>query len=117
MKTAVGCDIEDITRFENKRDAFLHKIYTDGELAYCLSKKRPAKHLAVRFCAKEAVVKALSSLGMEGVFYADVDVMRAQNGVPSVRLTKDVGKNISFSLSLSHSKTTAMAVVFAVIDE
>jgi phosphopantetheine--protein transferase-like protein len=116
MKTAVGCDIEDISRFEDRPDAFLRKIYTAGELAYCLSKKRPAKHLAARFCAKEAVVKALCALGIEGVFYADVDILRAENGVPSVRLTKDVGVSVVFSLSLSHSKTTAMATVLATIN-
>ena len=115
MITAVGCDVEEISRFENKKDAFLKRIYTPAELDYCLSKKFPAKHLAVRYCAKEAVVKALFSLGIKNVFYADIDVVRAENGVPSIKLLKNIETNIDFSVSLSHSKTTAMAVVFACI--
>ena len=59
----IGIDIEDINRFKKyslKKDLdFLKTIYSENELEYCFSKKSPAKHLAVRFCAKEAFIKAL----------------------------------------------------------
>ena len=61
----IGCDIEDVSRFRNRikdrSDKFLDKIFTKEEQVYCNSKSDPAIHYAGRFCAKEAVVKAVKS--------------------------------------------------------
>ena len=60
----IGVDIEDISRFNNKTlendSVFLEKIFTQNELEYCYKQKNYASSLAARFCAKEAVIKALS---------------------------------------------------------
>ena len=48
---SVGVDIEDISRFENKSNAFLEKIFTKNELEYCLSQKKYQEKLCARFCA------------------------------------------------------------------
>ena len=61
-----GIDIEDISRFEGKTLEtdlkFLSRIFTQNELNYCFSFGNPAPHLAARYCAKEATVKALSNI-------------------------------------------------------
>ena len=60
----IGVDIEDISRFTGKpfpeNKGFYERIFTKKEIEYCLQKANPYQHFAARFCAKEAVIKALS---------------------------------------------------------
>src|SRR5574344_1181766 len=107
----IGVDIEDISRFENKSKEFLDRIYTEKEQAYCLSKTLPAKHLAVRFCAKEAVIKALTPLGIKIAEYKKIEIIHDANKCPQVNLLKKINKNLEFQISLSHDKTKAIAFV------
>ena len=60
--------LEDNKTIENDFH-FLNKIYTENELDYCFSNAQPARHLAARFCAKEAVVKALSNILNKNLSY------------------------------------------------
>ena len=110
---AIGVDIEDIKRFENKSQAFLDRIYTKGEQAYCMSKKLPAKHLAVRFCAKEAVIKALSGLNMEHPPLNQIEIFHNENQVPQIKLLNKSDNKLTFQVSLSHDRTKAIAFVEA----
>lgn len=58
----VGLDLLEVERMEAalaRRPGLATKLFTDGERAYAASRARPAQHLAARFCAKEAVSKAL----------------------------------------------------------
>jgi len=107
----IGIDIEDICRFENKSSAFLNKVYTQTELDYCLSKKNPAPHLAARFCAKEAAIKALSSIGVFNVYFKDIEIYHSQEGFPKVKFLTDLTSNIEANVSLSHDRTKAIAIV------
>ena len=107
----IGIDIEDICRFENKSSAFLNKVYTQTELDYCLSKKNPAPHLAARFCAKEAAIKALYGIGISKVYFKDIEIFHSQNGHPKIRFLTELAKNIEANVSLSHDKTKAIAIV------
>lgn len=113
---SIGTDIEKIERFEkyasDKNAPLVRRIFTEGEIEYCYSFKNPAQHLAVRFCAKEAVYKALSVLGIDGVDYCDIEVVRNFDGVPSIKLLKE--KNVDFRLSLSHGSGSAVASVIAI---
>ena len=110
---SIGVDIEEIERFNNKsldKDKhFFDKIFTKKELDYCFSKKNYAQHLAARFCAKEAVVKALTGLGIVDVFYNEIEVTNKENGMPVASIEKY--PNIQIKVSLSHNKTTAVAYV------
>ena len=116
---SVGIDIEDIKRFDkysvDKKNRFLEKIFTKSEIDYCFSYKTPSKHLAARYCAKEACVKALTKLGIKDVYYNQIEVYRDNFGGVSIRL---IGKKkytkIQLQVSLSHSKDTAAANVLAV---
>jgi holo-[acyl-carrier protein] synthase len=127
MKIVTGIDICEINRISEALDKygkrFLEKTYTEEEIAYCLSRPRlSAQRLAVRFAAKEAVSKALG-VGMnrlgwnKGINWKDVEVLRDENGAVSIRLfnrAKELEKQLGvdeWSVSVSHSKTDAIAYV------
>jgi len=114
-KFGIGVDIESIDRFaglERTQDgSFLNKLFTRNELEYCYSKRMPAPHLAVRFAAKEAVIKALYSLGRPGSNYVDVEISNNEDGVPEVKLVKPGFNDLRIKLSLSHCADKAIAFV------
>jgi len=114
---AVGVDIIEIDRIEQAtitlREAFLKRVYTQAELE--LSDNQPPS-LAVRFAAKEAVMKALGT-GVRGVGWRDIEILDNDRGAPFIQLhgkARDKAKEIGlsqFSVSLSHSKQYAVAMV------
>ena len=61
----IGIDATDIPRVAEMLarygDRFLRRVFTDGEIAYCTRHRNPAPHLAGRFAAKEAAMKALGT--------------------------------------------------------
>lgn len=108
---AVGIDIEDIKRFENKSQKFLDRVYTKNEQEYCLSKSLPAKHFAVRFCAKEALIKALNALNLPHPDLNMIEVSHKDNGCPQIKLLNNSDNKLTFEVSLSHDRTKAIAFV------
>ena len=110
---SIGTDIEEIERFKNKSrendSHFLSKIFTEKELDYCFKDKQSAQHLCVRFCAKEAVVKALSNFNITDVYYSDIEILNHENGSPYCTIFKY--PKIQVKVSLSHSKIYATATV------
>lgn len=109
----IGVDIEGIDRFRNKdpdKDSiFLNKIFTPKELDYCYSKKNYAQHLCARFCAKEAVIKALSSFETNYIEYNRIEVLNHENGMPYITI-RDYDA-IEIKVTLSHTKDYAVAFV------
>lgn len=118
----LGVDIVEIERMANilsRRSDFASKVFSADERAYCDSRSNPAAHYAVRFAAKEAVVKALGTGFSEGIGVRDIEVQRARNGRPSVVLT-GAAANIAermgvldMALSMSYTKTDAVACALA----
>lgn len=116
----VGIDLVDLevaeTMLERWGDRLLKRVLTDGERAYVTSFPRPAKHLAVRLAAKEAVYKALQPLpGARKVSWRDIEVVRQTDGRPTVCLHGAAAElaeagAIRINVSLSHSGGTAGAV-------
>ena len=85
----LGVDIEEIERFrkyDTQNNPFVLRIFTKNEIEYCFSKKNYEAHLAARYCAKEACLKAVCSFGYEAVSYADFEIYHARNGAPEVRI-------------------------------
>ena len=83
----VGIDLLEIERLERalaRRPRLADRLFTDGERAYAATRARPAMHLAARFCAKEAVAKALQ---LREWSWRDVEVLGGGDEPPSVRLT------------------------------
>ncbi len=116
---AHGVDIVEVSRIAEMRAShgqqFLDRCFTPGEQAYCLERRRAEEHLAGRFAAKEAVLKAMG-LGLRGgMVWTDVEVTRTEEGAPGIRLhgraaelarERGIG---SWLLSISHTSTNAMA--------
>ena len=114
---SVGIDLLDIERLERaleRRPQLATRLFTDSELAYAAGRARPGQHLAARFCAKEAVAKAL---GLEVWSFREVEVV-AGEGPPSVRLTgaaaqRAAALGVELAVSLTHSRGQAAAVAIA----
>ncbi len=115
-KIGIGVDIEEVNRFEKYAvdSAFVKKIYTPNEIEYCFSSKRPAKHLAVRFCAKEAIYKAFCSVGLINLGFQDVEIINDSNSVPRIVFLSEKTNGYSAKLSLSHGKEQAVASVVVI---
>jgi len=86
----IGVDVVQISRIDSllKRwgDRFLRRIFTKREIQYCLLRKDPSPHLAVRFAAKEAFLKALGVGYSKGVRWKEIEVMRNSSGRPEIQL-------------------------------
>lgn len=110
---SIGTDIEEIKRFADKTlekdSAFLNRIFTSKELEYSFKSKTSAHHLCARFCAKEAVVKALSEFNITDVYYKDIEILNKLNGQPFVIIEKY--PQLKSKLTLSHDKNSAVAMV------
>src|SRR5256885_12473472 len=89
------------------------RLFSDQELAYAETHARPAIHLAARFCAKEAVAKALA---LEVWAFTDVEIV-ATGTAPEVRLSGAAAARAEQLgarpvVSLTHTRSTAAAVAF-----
>ena len=122
MKTFVGTDIVEIEDFEQAvttwKEKFLNRIYTELELDTC---QRKIPGLAARFAVKESVLKALEGY-IERFSWKDIQILSKTNGCPYVQMSgtvlqraKELGIS-SFSISLSHSKKYAIAVVISYVE-
>jgi holo-[acyl-carrier protein] synthase len=112
----VGTDIESISRFNDLRPArnieLLDRIYTREEQNYCFSRHNPPQHLAARFVGKEAVLKALSNIGVCETDYTRICITNDKNGTPRVAIQGEK-MNVKVSLSLSHCEDKAVAFALA----
>ena len=114
----IGIDIVEVQRMKEALDAqgaaLMKKLFTEREITYCKSKKRPHEHFAARFAAKEAVSKAMKT-GWSGKFrWKDIEVANEPSGEPRIVLYDSVAAMLSKStvhLSLSHTKSTVVAFV------
>jgi holo-[acyl-carrier protein] synthase len=123
MILGIGIDIVKVDRIEKAverwSDSFTKRVFTDRELAYCVKQKRPALHLAARFGAKEAVMKAFGTGHSGGVKWTDVEVLNDEKGKPVVTLSgalRDLAAGMGVSeamISMSHD--TAYAVSQAIL--
>ena len=112
--TGVGLDLLDIERLERalaRRPQLAERLFTDVERDYAAARARPTLHLAARFCAKEAVAKAL---GLTAWSFRDVEVV-ATGAAPEVRLSGSVAQRaeelgVRAHISLTHTDTVAGAV-------
>jgi len=118
-RPAVGLDLLEIARLERaleRRPRLAERLFTDGERAYAAARARPGQHLAARFCAKEAVAKALE---LEGLNFRDVEVISTSSGAPRVHLTGGAAARaqalgVAVVVSLSHTDTSAGAVALLI---
>jgi holo-[acyl-carrier protein] synthase len=105
-----GIDLLEIERLEQaleRRPALATRLFTEAERAYAAGRGRPGQHLAARFCAKEAVAKAL---GLTAWSWQDIEVVPGEAG-PHIRLHGKLAQlDAHVDVSLTHSRTMAGAV-------
>ena len=107
---SVGIDLLEIERMEHaleRRPALAQRLFTDGERAYAARRARPGQHLAARFCAKEAVAKALR---LESWNPRDIEVVGEGAGTGIALHGRLAELGVEVDISLTHSKVTAGAV-------
>lgn len=116
-----GIDIVEIARFaellDRHPDRARARLFTRGELDYAAGKKRELEHLAARFAAKEAALKALGTGWADGIAWTDVEVTRDHAGRPGLALHARaadlaLAQGIAhWAVSLSHTERYATASV------
>jgi holo-[acyl-carrier protein] synthase len=116
----LGLDVTDIPRIaaalERYGDRFVRRVFTEGEIAYCMRRRIPAVHLAGRFAAKEAAMKALGTGHSQNVLWRDVEVVR-HGGPPKLQFHGGAARRFaamdahSSLLTITHSDTLALAQV------
>ncbi|MBX7157970.1 MAG: holo-ACP synthase [Verrucomicrobiae bacterium] len=120
----IGFDMVEVARiqriWEKFGDAFLQRVFGEEELSYCLKMRQPELHLAARFAAKEAIVKALGS-GIGAVRWRDLVITKESSGAPWIKLSGAAlacleamgGKVIKVSLSHTQHYAGAQAIVLS----
>ncbi|MGO9907713.1 MAG: holo-ACP synthase [Solirubrobacteraceae bacterium] len=113
----VGVDLLEIERLERaleRTPRLAQRLFTEAELAYAAARARPGQHLAARFCAKEAVAKALE---LRSWNFHEVEVI-GTGGPPELRLSGSAAARaaelgVRVEVSLTHTRRDAAAVAMA----
>ena len=118
-----GLDATEISRvaqaIERYGDRFVHRIFTDEEIAYCLRRRDAASSFAARFAAKEAAMKALGTGHSHGVYWQGIEVVR-RGGPPGLRFHGGAAARVAALgatgslLTLTHSRDLAIAHVLLI---
>ncbi|MCS7160915.1 MAG: holo-ACP synthase [Gemmatales bacterium] len=119
----IGTDIvecERIARMLQKHGAtFLHRVYTEREIAYCQKRKRAVEHFAGRWAAKEAIFKALGTGWAKGMAWTDIEILPDAQGQPLVQVraaVHDYMQRVGIEkifVSISHCRRYATACALA----
>lgn len=120
----IGIDIVEVDRVQRAIEThprLLTRLFTTVEREYCLSRRKPYLHFAVRFAAKEAALKALGT-GFRGMRWTDLEVDRDALGKPELRLSgraaseaeRQKVSRVLISLSFTHSTAIASATALDV---
>jgi len=112
----------DIVRIERLREAyrkwgirFFQRFLTDREIDYCFNRKEPYPSIAVRFAAKEALIKALSAGSI--INMKDIEILNQENGRPVMYIHGDLENTLkekgikNWHLSMSHEREYGVSVV------
>jgi len=124
----VGIDLERVVDVASTNDTFVANNFTPAEIAYCRAAPDPAASFAGRWCAKEAVIKAVSSRAPEqgrlwrsaAAPLAEIEIQLSPSGAPAVVFhgaARDVVARAgvtAVTVSITHAGEYAMAVAHAV---
>ena len=121
MIVGLGVDITEIRRIESviqrRGQAFLQRVFTPSEIAYCQKHRNAAERFAGRFAAKEAAMKALGTGWSHGVRWVDIEVVREPSGKPTLKLsdaTRAIADTLgvkNIAVTITHDGNTALAQV------
>ena len=121
MIVGLGADIAEVDRIEaaiaRHGRAFLERVFTPQEIAYCERHRARGERFAARFAAKEATMKALGTGWRLGVRWVDIEVTREASGRPTIELRGAARQHADrmgvsrILVSLTHSGNIAFAEV------
>ena len=121
MIVGLGIDVVDVKRIRSLRESggqrFLDRVYTRAEVESCTARADPDPHLAARFAAKEAAMKALGTGWGEGVGWRDVEVVSDMGRPPRLALSGEAEQRArnagvcQVHVTLTHDGGVAAAVV------
>ena len=117
----IGVDLVECARIQRSidrfGDRFLRRVFTDGEIEYSMSMKFPARHLAARFAAKEAVSKAFGAGIGKAMGWRNIDIRKKPSGEPFLVFSGPaqelaVARGVASALvTLSHTEHHAIACI------
>ena len=124
MIKGIGIDIIETERIgksiESKGNRFLQRVFTEKEQCFCLERKKMSiQSFAVRFAAKEAVMKALGTGWAQGVGWHDIEIITTSSGKPEILLSGKAAHIAEESgitevhISMSHTKSYCTAFAIA----
>jgi holo-[acyl-carrier protein] synthase len=120
MIAGLGIDLIEVDRVTaniSKDAGFAELVFSKREIEYCEAKSNKYEHYAARFAAKEAFFKAIGTGWTTGTSFNEVEIVHDEQGKPAINLlgtTKSTLESwgiLKISLSLSHLKSIASAVV------
>jgi holo-[acyl-carrier protein] synthase len=121
MIVGLGVDIAEVDRIEaaivRHGGAFLKRVFTQAEIAYCERHRNRYERYAARFAVKEAAMKALGTGWTRGVRWVDIEVTRQPGGRPTLTLhgaSREHAERLGVhhtNISITHSGNTAFAQV------
>jgi holo-[acyl-carrier protein] synthase len=115
VAAGIGIDLLEIRRMERalkRHPRLAERVFTEAERDYAAARARPGRHLAARFAAKEAVVKALGLT--EGLGLHEIEIVAGEP--PAVRVSGRAAEAAAggrIDVSLTHSRDFAAAVAQA----
>lgn len=119
MIHGIGIDIVEVERVREAvgkwSEKFLNRIFTEREIAYCYTRRNPYPCLAVRFAAKEALIKALG--GNIRFSFTDIEVEHSESGRPILLFSESVHAHLKKNditaahVTLSHERHYCIASV------
>src|SRR4029453_1592033 len=122
----VGVDLPQMPRMRRVvarwDERFLQRVFTEHEIACCRRRRAPIPHLAARFAAKEATLKALGTGLSMGVNWRELEVRRERGQAPTMVLrggSREVAETKGgrrVLLSLTHDGEYAMAEAMLIAD-
>jgi holo-[acyl-carrier protein] synthase len=112
VAAGIGIDLLEIRRMERalkRHPRLAERVFTEAERDYAAARARPGRHLAARFAAKEAVVKALGLSAGSGL--REIEIVAGEP--PTVRVSGSAAEAAAgepIVVSLTHSREFAAAV-------
>jgi holo-[acyl-carrier protein] synthase len=112
MTAGIGIDLLEIRRMERalkRHPRLAERVFTEAERDYAAARARPGRHLAARFAAKEAVVKALGLSAGFGL--REIEIVAGEP--PTVKVSGRAAEAAAggrIEVSLTHSRDFAAAV-------
>ena len=112
------CEVERLRASMARTAGMRDRLFTPGEQTYCEQRSDPAERYAVRFAAKEAVLKAMGE-GLGACAMRDIEVVTKPSGAPRLVLHASAAKLAAshgvagWLISLTHTSSLAQATVLA----